>query len=101
MSLGLPYDSDAGREYAGAVTALMCGEAYPQSARLAGGARARSRATRRTASRMLGVIEKHRAHAHKLDSALVPLDLLARGARRLGRGARRSARERRRAATRR
>src|SRR5205814_4474686 len=35
MSLGLPYDSDAGREYAGAVTAVMCGEAYRQSAALA------------------------------------------------------------------
>src|SRR5207244_8479070 len=35
MSLGLPYDSDAGREYAAAVTALMCGEAYVQSTRLA------------------------------------------------------------------
>src|SRR5439155_1056856 len=36
MSLGLPYDSDAGREYAAAVTALMCGEAYRHSAALAG-----------------------------------------------------------------
>ena len=35
MSLALPYDSDAGRDMAGAITALMCGEAYAQSARLA------------------------------------------------------------------
>lgn len=35
MAGGMPYDSDAGRAYAGAVTALMCGEAYVQSARLA------------------------------------------------------------------
>src|SRR5216684_4103064 len=35
MSMALPYDSDAGRDMAGAVTALMCGEAYAQSARLA------------------------------------------------------------------
>jgi len=33
MSLGLPYDSDAGRAYAAAVTALMSGEGYLQSAR--------------------------------------------------------------------
>jgi ribonucleoside-diphosphate reductase alpha chain len=33
--MALPYDSDAGRDMAGAVTALMCGEAYAQSARLA------------------------------------------------------------------
>jgi ribonucleoside-diphosphate reductase alpha chain len=31
----LPYDSAAGRDVAGAVTALMCGEAYAQSARIA------------------------------------------------------------------
>jgi ribonucleoside-diphosphate reductase alpha chain len=35
MSMALPYDSDAGRDVAGAVTALMCGEAYAQSARVA------------------------------------------------------------------
>jgi ribonucleoside-diphosphate reductase alpha chain len=35
MSMALPYDSDGGREMAGAVTALMCGEAYAQSARVA------------------------------------------------------------------
>src|SRR5712671_724139 len=35
MSMALPYDSDQGRDVAGAVTALMCGEAYAQSARVA------------------------------------------------------------------
>src|SRR5690348_4656899 len=35
MSLALPYDSEGGRDMAGAVTALMCGEAYAQSARIA------------------------------------------------------------------
>jgi ribonucleoside-diphosphate reductase alpha chain len=35
MSMALPYDSDEGRDVAGAVTALMCGEAYAQSARVA------------------------------------------------------------------
>ncbi|MFB3778619.1 MAG: vitamin B12-dependent ribonucleotide reductase [Bryobacteraceae bacterium] len=35
MSLGLPYDSDQGRDYAGAVTAIMCGQAYLTSARVA------------------------------------------------------------------
>src|SRR5215472_16701941 len=35
MASGLPYDSDAGRDYAAAVTAIMCGEAYLQSARIA------------------------------------------------------------------
>ena len=35
MSMALPYDSDQGRDVAAAVTALMCGEAYAQSARIA------------------------------------------------------------------
>ncbi len=35
MSNGLPYDSDAGRDFAGALTAILCGEAYLQSARIA------------------------------------------------------------------
>ncbi len=35
MSLALPYDSDAGRDMCGAITALMTGEAYAQSARIA------------------------------------------------------------------
>jgi len=35
MSMALPYDSDEGRDVAGAITAMMCGEAYAQSARIA------------------------------------------------------------------
>jgi ribonucleoside-diphosphate reductase alpha chain len=35
MACGLPYDSDAGRDYAACVTAIMCGEGYLQSSRIA------------------------------------------------------------------
>jgi ribonucleoside-diphosphate reductase alpha chain len=35
MASGLPYDSDAGRDYAACVTAIMCGEAYLQSSKIA------------------------------------------------------------------
>src|SRR5438067_2177475 len=35
MAAGLPYDSDAGRDYAACVTAIMCGEAYLQSSKIA------------------------------------------------------------------
>ncbi len=35
MSLGVPYDSDAGRDVCAAITALMTGEAYNQSAKVA------------------------------------------------------------------
>ena len=35
MSMALPYDSDEGRDVAGTLTALMSGEAYAQSSRVA------------------------------------------------------------------
>jgi ribonucleoside-diphosphate reductase alpha chain len=35
MAKGLPYDSEEGRAYTGAITALMTGEAYAQSSRIA------------------------------------------------------------------
>jgi len=75
MSLGLPYDSDAGREYAAAVTALMCGEAYCQSARIAG-ALGSYAGYERNRDPQIRIIGKHRGYAHRLDTALVPLDLL-------------------------
>ena len=59
MSLALPYDSDAGRDFCGAITALMTGESYAQSARVAErmgpfGGYPRNREA------MLGVIRMHR-----------------------------------------
>jgi ribonucleoside-diphosphate reductase alpha chain len=45
MASALPYDSDAGRDYAACVTAIMCGEAYLQSARIAEQCPARPPAT--------------------------------------------------------
>jgi len=76
MSLGLPYDSEAGRQYAGAVTALMCGEAYLQSSRLAA-ALGPFAGYGPNSDAMLRVIGKHRAAAHKIDPSLVPLELLS------------------------
>ncbi len=35
MAFGLPYDSDAGRDFAGTLTAILCGDSYAQSARIA------------------------------------------------------------------
>jgi ribonucleoside-diphosphate reductase alpha chain len=75
MDRGLPYDSDAGRAYAAAVTALMHGEAYAQSARVASAMGAFA-GYERNAEPMLRVIDKHRQHAHMIDSSLVPRDLL-------------------------
>ncbi|MGA2410434.1 MAG: vitamin B12-dependent ribonucleotide reductase, partial [Candidatus Binataceae bacterium] len=75
MALGMPYDSDQGRGYAAAITALMTGEAYLQSARIAG-AMDPFEGYARNREPMLRVIERHREHAHKLETAYVPLDLL-------------------------
>jgi ribonucleoside-diphosphate reductase alpha chain len=75
MALGMPYDSDQGRSYAAAITALMTGEAYLQSARIAEhmGPFAGYAPNREP---MLKVIERHKAAAYKLDPSHVPLDLL-------------------------
>jgi ribonucleoside-diphosphate reductase alpha chain len=76
MDRGLPYDSDGGRSYAAAVTALMHGEAYAQSARVAS-AMGAFEGYERNAEPMLRVIDKHRQHSHMIDQTLVPRDLLA------------------------
>jgi ribonucleoside-diphosphate reductase alpha chain len=75
MDRGLPYDSDAGRAYAAAVTALMHGEAYAQSARVAS-AMGPFAGYAKNAEPMLRVIDKHRKHAHMIDEGLVPKPLL-------------------------
>jgi ribonucleoside-diphosphate reductase alpha chain len=75
MSLGLPYDSDEGRAYAAAVTALMTGHAYAVSARIA--ARMGPFAGyERNREPMLRVIARHREHAYRIPE-LAPRELLA------------------------
>ena len=75
MHRGLPYDSDEGRAYAAAITALMHGEAYAQSARIAAALGPFAGFARNTEP-MLRVIDKHRQHAHKIDSTLLPAEVL-------------------------
>ena len=65
MSLGLPYDSEAGRAYAGALTAIMTGRAYAQSARVAARVGPFD-AFELNREPMLRVIGKHRDAALKL-----------------------------------
>jgi ribonucleoside-diphosphate reductase alpha chain len=71
MSLGLPYDSDEGRAYAGAITALMTGQAYATSASIAQrvGPFAAFHENREP---MLRVIAKHRDASRTIDTALAP-----------------------------
>ena len=76
MSRGLPYDSDEGRAYAAAITALMTGRAYRKSAEIA--ARMGPFAGHRpNAAPMLGVMSMHRAAVGNIEHAdSVPSDLL-------------------------
>ena len=75
MSLGLPYDSEAGRAYAGAITALMHGEAYHTSALIAHDLKPFSEFSLNREP-MLRVIRKHQqAAATKLTASLLPNDL--------------------------
>jgi ribonucleoside-diphosphate reductase alpha chain len=76
MARGLPYDSDEGRAYAAAITALMTGRAYRKSAEMAGRMGPYAGYRRNTAA-MLGVISKHRAAVGNIEhSDSVPADLL-------------------------
>jgi ribonucleoside-diphosphate reductase alpha chain len=77
MSRGLPYDSDEGRAYAAAITAVMTGEAYAQSARIArdhGGPFAGYEKNREPFLRVMG---KHREVVSEINSKFVPNDLYA------------------------
>ena len=82
MSFGLPYDSAAGRDLAAAMTAIMCGQAYLQSAIIAANCPPLASATPLTASverqggacpgfyvnrePFLDVIRMHRAEVNKI-----------------------------------
>src|SRR6187397_122991 len=76
MARGLPYDSDEGRAYAAAITALMTGRAYRKSAEIA--ARMGPFAGYQpNAAAMIGVIAKHRASVGNIENSdIVPTDLL-------------------------
>ncbi|HET8778143.1 MAG TPA: vitamin B12-dependent ribonucleotide reductase, partial [Candidatus Limnocylindria bacterium] len=76
MNRGLAYDSDGGRAYAAAITALMQAEAELQSARIArdqGGPFAGYELNREP---YMKVMNQHRDAAYRLDEKLVPGDLL-------------------------
>ncbi len=76
MQRGLAYDSNEGRAYAASITALMTGEAYAQSARLA----AAVGPYEAYAKNKVGhdrVMEKHRAAAYRIIADLVPPTLLS------------------------
>jgi ribonucleoside-diphosphate reductase alpha chain len=76
MALGLPYDSDAGRAYAAAVTSLMTGHAYATSARTAARMGAFA-GYEENEEHMLRVLRQHQEAAAQIDEELVPSNLLS------------------------
>jgi ribonucleoside-diphosphate reductase alpha chain len=75
MSRGLPYDSDAGRDYAAALTALMTGEAYAQSARIARDHGGPFSGYEKNREPFLRVMRKHRDSMRDVNARNVPSDL--------------------------
>ncbi|HVZ23282.1 MAG TPA: vitamin B12-dependent ribonucleotide reductase, partial [Vicinamibacterales bacterium] len=75
MSRGLPYDSDAGRDYAAALTALMTGEAYAQSARVARDHGGPFSGYEKNREPFLRVMRKHRDAMRDVNARNVPSDL--------------------------
>ncbi|GIX46207.1 MAG: vitamin B12-dependent ribonucleotide reductase [Candidatus Tectimicrobiota bacterium] len=75
MARGLPYDSEAGRAYAAAITALMTGEAYLTSAKIAK-VKGPFPGYAVNCEPMLRVIRKHRESLHGIAHHLVPASLM-------------------------
>jgi ribonucleoside-diphosphate reductase alpha chain len=76
MSDGLPYDSEAGRNVAAAITALMTGRAYRQSALIAAGATGPYDEYERNREPHNGVMRMHRDAAYDVDETGIKGDLL-------------------------
>ncbi|MEQ1910488.1 MAG: vitamin B12-dependent ribonucleotide reductase [Vicinamibacterales bacterium] len=77
MSRGLPYDSDTGRDYAAALTALMTGEGYAQSARIARDHGGPFSGYEKNREPFLRVMRKHRDAMRDVNARNVPTDLYA------------------------
>jgi ribonucleoside-diphosphate reductase alpha chain len=76
MQRGLPYDSNEGRAYAAALTALMTGAAYSQSGRMAEAVGPYEAYTRNKDAHD-HVIQMHRLHAYRIRDELLPASLLS------------------------
>ncbi len=75
MSIGLPYDSDEGRAWAGALTAILTGHAYRTSAELAKVV-GPFEGYKKNESSMLRVMGQHRDAVEDIDPRKVPTDVL-------------------------
>jgi ribonucleoside-diphosphate reductase alpha chain len=75
MASGLAYDSDAGRAWAAAITALMTGHAYATSARTAG-RMGPHEGFAENAEPMIDVLRMHRDASYRIDETLAPSEIL-------------------------
>ncbi len=75
MALGIPYDSEKGRAFASTITAIMSGEAYNQSSRLAERVGPFPSFNENKIC-MLEVMELHREELKKINRELVPKYLI-------------------------
>ncbi len=76
MAQGVPYDSDEGRAWASAITALLTGQSYATSARTAARMGPFAGFTDNRDA-MLNVLRMHRDHVASIDEELVPPELLS------------------------
>ncbi len=76
MSDGLPYDSTAGRNVAAAITALMTGRAYRQSALIAAGATGPYEEYEKNRDAHNGVMRMHRDASYDVDATGIKGELL-------------------------
>jgi ribonucleoside-diphosphate reductase alpha chain len=76
MSDGLPYDSTEGRNVAAAITALMTGRAYRQSALISAGATGPYEEYERNREPHNGVMRMHRDAAYDVDETGIKGELL-------------------------
>ncbi len=75
MSMGLAYDSEEGGRFAGALTAIMTGRAFAQSARMAQ-VKGPFIEFAKNREPMLRVMEKHRQAAHQLSTSPESADVV-------------------------
>lgn len=71
MRLGIPYDSDEGRTFCGALTSIMCGDAYATSAEIAE-SKSPFPGYAKNREPMLNVMRKHRSYAYRLGEKSFP-----------------------------
>jgi ribonucleoside-diphosphate reductase alpha chain len=76
MSFGIPYDSDQGRDYAGAISAVMCGQAYLTSARVSA-AMGPFNGYAKNEDVFLDVIAMHKDAVNRINHRLIPSGLYA------------------------